>query len=170
MFGLKKRTWIIGGVVAALLGTTAFAARWHDHTPEERAAYMTERVADRLELDDMQKAKFEEVAAAAMEIRSDRTEFMLMLADNLEELAKDETLTVDEVNELRDQMITEFRKRSDQIIPEFVDFYASLNPEQREQVSERLEKMSDRIVHRAEHRGKGWGEGRGWRHRGGNAE
>ncbi len=167
MFGLKKRTWIIGGVVAALLGTTAYAAKWRDHSPEERAAWATERVAEKLELDDAQKAKFEEVANAAVEIRGARTEFMVMLADNLEELAKDETLTVEEVNELREQMIAEFRKRSDQIIPEFVDFYASLNEEQRQQVTSRLEKMSERIGHR----GEGMrGEGHRWMHKGSHSE
>lgn len=152
MFGLKKRTWIIGGVVAALLGTTAFAARWHNHSPEERAAWATERVADRLELNDDQKAKFQEVANAYVEIRGARTDFMVMLAENLQELAKDETLTVEEVNQLRSEIIAEFEKRSDQIIPEFVAFYSTLNDDQRKQVSTRLEEMSERIERHASYR------------------
>ncbi len=153
MFGLKKRTWIIGGVLVALLGTTAFAAKWHNHTPQERAVWATERVADRLDLNESQKAKFEEVANAYVEIRGARIDFMMMLAENLQELAKDDTLTVEEVNQLRSEIIAEFEKRSDQIIPEFVAFYATLNDDQRKQVSSRLEEMGERIERHASYRG-----------------
>jgi len=159
MFGLKKRTWIIGGVVVALLGTTAFAAKWRDHSPEERAAWATERVADRMDLDESQRAAFEKVAAAYVEIRGARPEFMVNLSENLQDLASDETLTVEEVNELRDQIKAEFDKRANQIIPEFVTFYNTLDDSQRKMVSARLERMSERMEHRASHKRYGnWGK------------
>jgi triphosphoribosyl-dephospho-CoA synthetase len=164
MFGLKKRTWIIGGVVVALLGTTAFAAKWRDHSPEERAAWATERIADRMDLSESQKAAFEKVASAYVEIRGARPEFMMSLSENLQDLANDETLTVEEVNELRDQIKAEFDKRANQIIPEFVTFYNTLDDSQRKMVSARLERMSERMEHRVSHRGGMRGEHRGWRH------
>lgn len=169
MFGLKKKTWVIGGVVAALLGTAAFAAKWRDHSPEERAAYATERVAERMELNDAQKAAFEKVAAAYVEIRGAHPEFMVDLSGKLQELARDETLTVDEVNQLREEIKAEFDKRADVIVPEFVAFYNTLNESQREMVAERMDRMAERMENRGEgryqksgHRGGGfWGDWRG---------
>lgn len=148
MFGLKKRTWIIGGILVALLGTGAMAAKWHNHTPEERAAWATERVADRLDLNDTQKAAFKSVADVYAEMRGTRPEFMMDLSSKLKELSKDETLTVEEVNVLRDQIKAEFDKRANAIIPQFVDFYNTLNAEQRDMVTAKLEKMSYRMHQR----------------------
>ena len=148
MFGLKKRTWIIGGVVVALLGTSAMAARWHSHTAAERVAYTTERVADKMELDGNQKAAFEKVATAMMEVRGTRTQFMVDLSSKLSELANDETLTVEEVNLLRDQIKAEFDKAANAVIPDMVTFYNTLDDKQREMVTARLEKMSERMEHR----------------------
>lgn len=171
MFGLKKKTWIIGGVVVALLGTTALAARWHDHTPEERAAYMANRVAERLDLDETQKAAFAPVVDAMVEIRGARPEFMVDLSGKLKELAMDDTLTVEEVNQLRDQIKAEFDKRTDAIIPQFVSFYNTLDDSQREMVTARLERMSERMEKGGwHHRGRHGGghDGKGWRKHWGN--
>ncbi|MCB1385072.1 MAG: Spy/CpxP family protein refolding chaperone [Nitratireductor sp.] len=165
MFGLKKRSWIIGGVVAALLGTAAFASKWHDRTPEERAAWATDRIAERLDLDDAQRDAFRKVADKAIEIRGSRPEFMAMLSGQLKQLAADDTLTVDEVNQLRDQIKSEFDKRTDAIIPEFVSFYNTLNDEQRATVVTRIEQMGEHMGERRH----GHGKGHGW-WRGGDAD
>ena len=164
MLGLKKRTWIIGGVIAALLGTAAFAAKWRDHSPEERAAWATERIAERLELDDAQKDALKKVTDSYVEIRGAQPEFMTMLSGQLKELAQDESLTVEEVNQLRDQIKAEFDRRADAIVPEFVSFYNTLTDEQREMVLARLERMSEHMEERRNHRGEGWGG----HHRGGH--
>ena len=148
--------------MVALLGTTAMAAKWRDHSPEDRAAWATQRVAERLELDDAQKAAFEKVAGAAMEIRGSRAEFMMELSGKLNELSKDKTLTVEEVNTLRDQIKAEFDKRADVIIPEFVTFYNSLDDKQRTMVTARLEQMTERMENgmrgHKDGRKSGWGE------------
>ncbi|MGB7285627.1 MAG: hypothetical protein WBC71_01735 [Salaquimonas sp.] len=158
---MRKRTWIIGGVVVALLGTTAMAAKWHDRSPEQRAAWATERVADRMNLDDGQKAAFEKVANSMLEIRGARPEFMMDLSGKLKELAADETLTVEEVNTLRDQIKAEFDKRANAIIPDFVTFYNTLDDDQREMVTARLEKMTERMADgRGHHRGGWFGGGK----------
>ncbi len=157
MFGLTKKTWIIGGVVVALLGTSAWAAKWHNNSPEERAAFATSRISERLNLNDSQKAAFEKVAAAYVDIRGSRPEFMVSLSGKLKELAKDETLTVDEVNTLKEQIKAEFDKHADAIIPEFVTFYNTLDTTQRDMVAARLETMSERMG-RGERGHHGWGK------------
>lgn len=151
MFGLKKRTWVIGGVVAALVGTGAFAAL-RDHSPEKRVERVTERVVGKLDLDASQKEAFAKVAKSYVNIRGTAPEFMLDLSGKLKDLAKDETLTVEEVNLLREEIKAEFDRRTDILVPEFVAFYNTLNDGQRAKVTERLDKMSNRLERRIEKR------------------
>ena len=154
MLKFRKRTWVIGGVVAALLGTAAFAAI-RDHSPEKRVERVTERVVDKLDLNTTQEEAFTKVAKSYLGIRGTAPEFMLDLSSRLQELAKDETRTVEEVNQLREEIKAEFDRRTDVLVPEFVAFYNTLNEDQRAIVSDRLEKMSDRLEHRIEKRAAG---------------
>lgn len=161
MFGLGKKTWIIGGVLVALIGTTAWATKMNNRSPEERAAWATERVADKLNLDDSQKAAFEKVAQEMVAMRGARTEFMIDLSGKLKELSQDKTLTVEEVNTLRDQIKAEFDKRANAVIPDFVTFYNTLDDQQRDMVTAQLQKMGNHMERR--HSGKSREEGwRGW--------
>lgn len=156
MFGLKKkRTWVIGGVVAALIGTTAFATM-HKHSPEKRVERVTERVVGKLDLDTSQEEAFAKVAKSYVSIRGTAPEFMLDLSGKLKDLAKDETLTVEEVNLLREEIKAEFDRRTDILVPEFVAFYNTLNGDQRAKVTERLDKMSSRLERRIEKRKARW--------------
>jgi len=157
MFGLGKKTWIIGGVLIALVGTTAWATKMHNRSPEDRAAWATERVTKKLNLDDGQKAAFEKVADEMVAMRGLRTEFMMDLSSKLKEFSQDDTLTVEEVNTLRDEIKAEFDKRANAIIPDFVTFYNTLDDEQRDMVTARLENMSERMHDRRHKRG-GWGK------------
>ena len=151
MMNFRKRTWVIGGVVAALLGTAAFATM-RDHSPEKRVERVTERVVGKLDLDSTQEDAFAKVAKSYVSIRGTAPEFMLDLSSRLKELAKSETLTVEEVNLLREEIKAEFDRRTDILLPEFVAFYNTLNEDQRNKVSERLEKMSSRLEDRIEKR------------------
>lgn len=151
MFGLKKKTWVIGGVVAALVGTGAFATL-RNHSPEKRVERVTERVVGKLDLDTAQEEAFSKVAKSYVNIRGTAPEFMLDLSGKLKDLAKDETLTVEEVNLLREEIKAEFDRRTDILVPEFVAFYNTLNDEQRAKVTERLDKMSNRLERRIEKR------------------
>lgn len=146
MFKSKKKILVIGGVVVALMGSAAFAMKGHSH--EDRAAWATERVADQLELNTEQQEALSKVADSYMEIRSTSTDLMMDLSSKLQELAADDTLTADEVNELRDQIKAEFDRRADLIVPELVAFYNGLNDDQRDQVVTRLESISERIEER----------------------
>ena len=152
MFKFGKKTWIIGGVVAALAGTGALATQMRDHSPEKRVERVTEKVSSKLDLDEAQKAAFTKVTGAYLNMRGTTPEFMISLSDQLKELAADDTLTEAEVNELREQIKAEFDRRADILVPEFVAFYNTLNDDQRSLVSEKLEKMTDRIENRMERR------------------
>jgi hypothetical protein len=161
MLGMKKRTWVVGAIIAALLGTGALAARWHEHSPEERAELMISRISQKLELNDQQRAELEKVANAYVDIRGAAPEFMMELSGELQELAAEETLTVEEVNTLRDQIRDEFERRADIMIPQFVSFYNTLDTGQKRMVSARLGHISERMENKGREQ---HGAGHGWRH------
>ncbi|MBL1406618.1 MAG: hypothetical protein COC00_011590 [Rhizobiales bacterium] len=157
MLGLKRKTWIIGGVVAALTATGAIAAKNH-FTPEKRMAYMSDRVSDSLNLNVTQKESFEKVATSFLQVRGGSADFMLTLSGQLKDLAADKTLTVEEVNTLRDQIKAEFDRRSEIVIPEFVAFYNSLDDDQKGQILDKIDKIESRV----EGHHKGYGKHRFW--------
>ena len=150
MFKSKKKVLVIGGVVVALMGSAAFAMK--GYSSEDRAAWATERVASHLDLNSEQQEALSQVADSYMEIRGTAPEFMLELSSKLQGLADDNTLTTDEVNELREQIKAEFDRRADLIVPEFVAFYNGLDDTQRDLVMDRLENMSERMAERHERR------------------
>ena len=92
------------------------------------------------------------MADSYVPIRGTAPEFRLELSGQLKALAEDKTLTVEEVNELRDQIKAEFDRRADILVPEFVAFYNTLNEDQRKIVTARLDKMESFIEHRFERR------------------
>ena len=97
----------------------------------------------------LRKRIFSKVADTYVKIRGTAPEFMLDLSGKLKELAGDDTLTEEEVNELRDQIKAEFDRRADILVPEFVAFYNTLDDKQRGIVTERLDKITERIEARA---------------------
>lgn len=159
MLGLKRKTWIIGGVVAALTATGAIAAKSY-YTPQRHMAHMSEHVSDSLKLNDTQKESFEKVATSFMQVRGGSADFMLTLSGQLKELAADKTLTVEEVNTLRDQIKAEFDRRSEVVVPEFVAFYNSLDDTQKGQIMEKIDKIESRIEghHKGYRKHRFWGK------------
>jgi len=129
------------------LGTGAFA-KLKDHSPEKRVERVTERVVGKLDLNKAQEEAFSKVAKSYVSIRGTAPEFMLDLSSQLKELAQDETLTTQEVDVLKEQIKSEFDRRADALIPEFVTFYNTLDENQRAKVVARLDKMGNRLEKR----------------------
>ncbi|MFK7903373.1 MAG: hypothetical protein AB8B49_11095 [Nitratireductor sp.] len=160
MFGLSRKTWIIGAVVAAISATGAIAAKNFSNT-EKRMEKISERVSERFNLNETQKGNFEQVTASLLSARGGTGEFMLNLSGQLKELAADKTITQEEANLLRDQIKAEFDRRSEIVIPQFVTFYNSLDDAQKAQMMERVEKIESRIEGRMERYNKRYGNDKG---------
>ncbi|MCB1438964.1 MAG: hypothetical protein H6888_14885 [Nitratireductor sp.] len=159
---MTKRSWIIGGVVVALLGTSAFAAKTRFDSPDARANFATERVTQRLGLNEEQKAAFKDMATEFSGMRLSSAEFLVDLKSKLKELTADNTLTEEEANQLRDQITAEFERRADQLIPDLVKFYNLLDDNQKGEVMARLYSVGDRSWGHDDHRWRGHGD-RDWR-------
>lgn len=153
---LRKRTWIIGGVIAALLGTGAIAARYHGHSMEDRAHFATYMITKKLELNDEQEANLDKLAASWIDQRSSMKDFRKSMMEEIKSLANGDDISVDQITSLREKAVSQFASRADTMIPQFVAFYNSLDDTQRAKVSERLDQMAERMEKRGKRGGHGW--------------
>ncbi|MEJ2157973.1 MAG: Spy/CpxP family protein refolding chaperone [Desulfobacteraceae bacterium] len=131
-----KRIIIISSaaVCVALIGL-AFAAGpgsggWH-RTPEEKVAYITSKIAEKLALDDAQRAALDRIAdefiAEHQRISSDRQVFK---ADFIEILGKEE-VSPEELNALFDTKKPLIEEMMQLASVHIAEFHSILTPEQR---------------------------------------
>ncbi len=145
MFGLRKRTWIIGGVVAALIGTGAVASRIHGRSVEDRVDFATYMITRKLELNDVQEASLDKLAASWVGAADTMKSFRKSMIEEIKGLAGGEDLSVEQLNALRDKVKAEIDRRTDALVPELVAFYNGLDQEQRSRITSRLDKISERM-------------------------
>ena len=154
MLGLRNRTWIIGGVVAALIGTGAIAARNHNMSFEDRADYATYKITKKLELNAEHEAAFEGLAAIWVK-NGPMKSFRKSMFEEVKTLANGEQLSVEQINALGDKVKAEIDRRTDELAPQIVAFYNSLDGDQKSKIAARLDKMSDRMEKGGKHHRRG---------------
>ena len=146
---MKKRIIIISIVVVgvALMGL-AFAAGpgsggWH-RSPEEKVAYVKEKISEGLALDDAQKATLDRIAdeiiAEHQEIRSGRQAFKTELT----ELISKEDVSADELKTLFDTRKPVIEEVMQMASAHIAEFHSILTPEQRETLVEKIESHQGR--------------------------
>ena len=145
MFGLKTRTLVIGGVLAAVIGTGAVASRYNNPSIEDRANFATYMITKKLELNDAQEAKLDALAKVWIGNASTRKPFRQAMLDEVKSLASGDNLSVEQVDAFRAKIKAEFDRRADQLVPQFVSFYNDLNADQKAKVVARLDKVSERM-------------------------
>lgn len=138
--------------IIALAGTLLFGVTaCFKHSPEEKAEWITDRIASKLELDETQKGKLinlkEEIMKARSELQADRESSF----DEVKTMVNSEVISRDSVRALFDQKHQKVGQLADPIIDSLVDFHASLNVEQKQKVIEFMEKHKERGDHRWGH-------------------
>lgn len=138
---MKKRIFIIPTVLV-LLGTVALTAcNRHHHDPEDKAEWMVHKISKKLDLDDNQKAKLEDVKVELMkhhkEHRDSKAEMMDKLILEVQKPQLDEALLMDMVNQHK----TRIEQAAPGVIEKLVVFHASLNAEQKSEIVEKLQKF-----------------------------
>ena len=146
---MKKRMIIISIVVVSvtLIGL-AFAAGpgsggWH-RTPEEKVAYVKEKIAEGLALDNTQKATLDRIAdeiiAEHQDISSGRQAFK---ADLMEILSKEE-VSAEELKALFDTRKTVIDEVMQMASTHIAEFHSILTPEQRKTFVDKIESHQGR--------------------------
>ena len=168
MFGLKKRTWITGGIIGALLATTALASRVHNASTEDRAHFATYMITKKLDLNKDQEVLLDELSKDWIASMEPAKLFRQELLNEVKGLAQSEQLSVEQINTLKEKIKAEMDRRTDSVIPQFVSFYNGLNNDQREKITAQLERVSKRMEKGEFRRHRGWGEnvhGARWNHK-----
>lgn len=161
MFGLSKRTWIIGGIVAAIIGTGAVASRMKSHSVEDRVDFATYMITKKLSLNDDQEASLDKLASRWIGTAGAMKTFRKSMIDEIKSLTNGEDLSVEQLNALRDKVKAQIDQKTDAIVPELVAFYNGLDKNQRAKIASRMEEMSQRMEkgnysHRRGHRHHRW--------------
>ena len=112
MFGLSTRTWIIGGVVAAIIGTGAVASRIKSHSVEDRVDFATYMITKKLSLNDDQEASLDKLAASWIGTAGSMKTFRKSMIDEIKGLTNGEDLSVEQLNALRDKIKAEIDQKT----------------------------------------------------------
>ncbi|MCP4182834.1 MAG: hypothetical protein GY761_05880 [Hyphomicrobiales bacterium] len=161
MFGLSTRTWVIGGIVAAIIGTGAIASRFQSHSVEDRVDFATYVITKKLSLNDDQEASLEKLAASWIGTAGSMKTFRKSMINEIKGLTNGEDLSVEQLSVLRDKIKAEIDQKTDAILPELVTFYNGLDKDQRAKIASRMEDISERMEkgnfsHRRGHRHHRW--------------
>jgi protein CpxP len=139
---MKRLTKIAVMSSMLVIGAGTLAACGHYYkTPAERAEWMAEKVADELDLNDMQKEKLAVVKSEMMKLRQE------FKGDQQDSGRKQVLAVVSQSTLDRDALLNMIRVRTQavsnnapQIVAALGDFYDSLNPEQQAKVREHVKK------------------------------
>ena len=145
MFGLSTRTWIIGGVVAAIIGTGAVASRIQRHSVEDRVDFATYMITKKLSLNDDQEASLEKLATSWIGTAGSMKTFRKSMINEIKGLTNGEDLSIEQLSALRDKIKAEIDQKTDAVLPELVAFYNGLDKDQRAKIASRMEDMSKRM-------------------------
>jgi hypothetical protein len=145
MFGLSTRTWVIGGIVAAIIGTGAVASRIKSHSVEDRVDFATYMITRKLSLNDDQEASLDKLATSWIGTAGSMKTFRKSMINEIKGLTNGEDLFVEQLNALRDKIKAEIDQKTDAVLPELVAFYNGLNKDQRAEIASRMEDMSKRM-------------------------
>ena len=133
----KKSLSALG--MAALALTMVLGLSACRSTPEEKAEFVSERISDKLELNETQQTLLntlkDKALLAGKSMKDNKTE----MKGNLVALISQPSLDHDQITLFMDSAIASMRTNVDDVIPSFIAFHASLTEEQKTQVVEFIE-------------------------------
>ncbi len=131
-------------VILSVFGALAFAGCRH-HSPEQRAEWITKRIASELNLDEAQKAKLSEVAKAILEQRkSHKAQMDATFVTVTDEILKPE-LDRKVVEQVFEDHHKTMKQDLDIVFVKVQEFHRSLKPEQKSKAVERLKELKEKF-------------------------
>jgi periplasmic protein CpxP/Spy len=147
---MKKSKIIIGAVLVAVAGLVCFGfvqAYAQFSSPDERIAYVIQKITEKIALDPQQQAELENIADALKEKAAEMKAGKTQIHKQLAALARQEQLTTGELEALFAQKREQLDSMADFIGEQFVRFHAMLSPEQREKLAVAIETHQARNGH-----------------------
>lgn len=139
-----KRIVKMAVVAVALVGVVGLSACHRHYTPEERADWITGKIASHLGLDDRQKASLAAVKTELLAAQAESQAERKALTDALIAQVKSDRLDQEQVTQLIDRYQAVQRRTMLRVLPKAAEWQATLRPEQKTEAVEHLSKWMDR--------------------------
>ncbi len=136
---MKTTAIVISLLIATVLLMGAFSGcGFRNHSPEERANFMVNKIKDKLNLNGGQVEKLEivknEILAVKQEMKANRNQAQTVISEILNQPKLDQERILSTLRE-KTQMINE---KAPQIVVALAGFYDSLTPEQQKIMQEKF--------------------------------
>lgn len=135
--------------VVLIVGALALTACARHRSPEERADWVTKRIAKQLDLDEQQRAKLEAVKQEMLTARGRLGKEEQTLFDDVVAQIQADRLDQAKVIQLLERRQELQRQVAPQVVAKIAEFHASLTPEQKAKAVEQLRHFRERMGHHA---------------------
>lgn len=112
--------------------------------PEQKAEKVVKRVSKKLELNDKQKEKLDKVKVKMLAIMKDRHSTKEDFHTDVKKLLTQDKVSEVEIKSLLDRKRNHIDQILPEVLPELIDFHASLEPTQKEKLAQFVEKFTKR--------------------------
>ena len=112
--------------------------------PEQKAEKVVKRVSKKLELNDKQKEKLDKVKVKMLAIMKDRHSTKEDFHKDVKKLLTQDKVSEVEIKSLLDRKRNHIDQILPEVLPELIDFHASLEPTQKEKLAQFVEKFTKR--------------------------
>lgn len=130
--------------IMLVVGLFAEAACHRNHTPTERAEWMTEKIAKHLNLDEQQKARLAVVKDEALAARAESQKEHHALTEELIAQVQSDRLDQANVARLFEQHQAEQTRMMQRVLPKLAEWHAGLRPEQKAEAVEHIRRWMAR--------------------------
>lgn len=144
---MKKRNKIIIAVISGVVLISGINACSHHRSPEASAEHVVEKISSKLKLNESQTMKLVQLKDEFMNIRQTMQSDRNSTFAEVDELLSQSTLDQQRVQQLLQNKIATVNNKAPQIITTFAGFYDSLNPEQQNQIREKVQKYKEHSRH-----------------------
>jgi protein CpxP len=132
-------------VLVMALGLMGLATACHfNKTPQEKANYITGKVQKKLDLNEEQKAKLDKLADKVVKLHSENKGTKEVFYQDVKKLVLQNEVKEEEVRALMERKRTHIEAILPQVLPEILEFHASLDLNQKEKLVSLMEKFKKR--------------------------
>ncbi|MDA8793895.1 Spy/CpxP family protein refolding chaperone [Bacteriovoracaceae bacterium] len=117
-------------------------------TPEEKADWIIKKVTRKLELNQVQKEKLEDLKVAVLQARERHSSDKQEMFTSVKRMVLAEEISEGEVRSLIDKRQNIIQEEFPQVFPLFQAFHASLNSEQKKRAVELMDKFHSKRCHK----------------------
>ena len=117
-------------------------------TPQQKADYVVKKVSSRLDLNEAQELKLEKIKVKALAIHARNKSTKEEMFGKVKGMILSDKLDEGEVKDLMSQRRQLIDEVVPEVLPDIIDFHASLNAEQKKDVVKFMDKIKKRHGHK----------------------